>query len=76
MIDENQYIYIKQNKNLFVILSLYVDDILLASNNKDLILTVKVWLSSHFDMKDMREAEFILVVKIQRNRSRKLIALS
>lgn len=65
MIDENQYIYIKQNKNLFVILSLYVDDILLASNNKDLILTVKVWLSSHFDMKDMWEAEFILVVKIQ-----------
>ena len=75
MIDEDHCVDVKQNKNLFVILSLYVDDILLASNNKDFILTIKEWLSSHFDMKDMGEAEFILGVKIQRDRSKKLIAL-
>lgn len=27
-----------------------MDDILMASNNKDFLLTIKEWLSSHFEM--------------------------
>lgn len=61
---------------MFIILSLYVDNILLASNNKNFVLNVKEWLSSHFDMKDMDEAEFILGVKFLWDYLRKLIALS
>ena len=34
MIDEDHYLYVKRSKNKFVILSLYVDDILLAGNDK------------------------------------------
>lgn len=76
MINVDHCVYVKKNKNSFVILSLYVDDILLTSNNKDYNLIIEEWLSCYFDMKDMGEVEFILDVKIQRDRSKKLIALS
>jgi hypothetical protein len=56
-------------------LSLYVDDILLARNDMDSIVTTK-WLSSTFEMKDMGEANFVLGVKITRNRSKKFLSLS
>jgi hypothetical protein len=41
MIDEDHCVYVKRFKNKFVILSLYVDDILLASNNKEYVQTIK-----------------------------------
>jgi Reverse transcriptase (RNA-dependent DNA polymerase) len=41
MIDEDHFVYVKRSKNKFVILSLYVDDILLASNNKEYVQTIK-----------------------------------
>jgi Reverse transcriptase (RNA-dependent DNA polymerase) len=34
MIDENHRVYVKRSKDKFMILSLYMDDIPLASNNK------------------------------------------
>jgi Reverse transcriptase (RNA-dependent DNA polymerase) len=76
MIDEYHCVYVKRSKNKFVILSLYVDDILLASNNKEYVQTIKEWLSSNFDMKDMSEASYILGVKIEIDRSKKILALS
>jgi Reverse transcriptase (RNA-dependent DNA polymerase) len=76
MIDEDHYVYVKRSKDKFVILSLYMDDILLASNNKKYVQTIKEWLSSNFDMKDMDEASYILRVKIERDRSKKMLALS
>ena len=50
-----------------------MDDILLAGNDKEYQLFIKEWLSSNFEMKDMGEAEFILNVKIQRDRSKRLL---
>ena len=47
-----------------MILILYVDDIVIASNDKKLISEIKVWLSSQFDMKDMSETAYVLSVKI------------
>jgi Reverse transcriptase (RNA-dependent DNA polymerase) len=41
IIDEDHCVYVKRSKNKFVILSLYVDDILLASNNKEYVQTIK-----------------------------------
>jgi hypothetical protein len=76
MIDEDHCVYVKRSKEKFVILSLYVDDILLASNNKEYVQIIKEWLSSNFDMKDMGEAAYILGVKIERDRSKKMLALS
>ena len=60
----------------FVILSLYVDDILIAGNSKEMIDTTKKWLSSNFEMKDMGEASYVLGVKIIRDHAKRLLGLS
>ena len=75
MIEEDHYVYIKRSKDKFVILSLYVDDILTAGNN-EYITEIKGWLSSKFEMKDMGEVAYILEVKISKDRSKKLVSLS
>jgi Reverse transcriptase (RNA-dependent DNA polymerase) len=41
MIDEDHCMYVKRSKDKFVILSLYVDNILLVSNNKEYVHTIK-----------------------------------
>ena len=51
------------------------DDILLARNDMDSIVTTKKWLSSTFEM-DMGKANFVLGVKITRDCSKKLLSLS
>ena len=76
MIDEDHCIYIKRSMDKFIIMSLYVDDILIAGNSKEYINEIKGWLSSNFEMKDMGEAAYILGVKISRDRSKKLLSLS
>ena len=45
-------------------LVLYVDDILLIGNDVGIMSSVKVWLSSQFDMKDLGEANFIVEIKL------------
>ena len=72
MTDEDHCVYVKRSEGNFVILSLYVDDILLVGNNLEYLITIKEWLSSNFEMKDMGEAAYILGVKILRDRSKKL----
>ena len=59
-----------------LILSLYVDDILLVGDNMSVIVATREWLSSQFEIKDMGEANDVLGVKIMRNRSKKLLCLS
>ena len=76
MIEEEHYVYVKQSKGSFIILSLYVNDILLASNDMEMIIATKGWLSSNFEIEDMGEVDYILGVKILRNRSKKLSGLS
>ena len=73
MMEEDHCVYVKRSNDGFVILSLYVDDILLAGNNKVLIDSTKGWLSSNFEMKDMGEASYVLGVKIIRDRSKRLL---
>ena len=65
----------KYNEN-FVILSLYVDDILLARNNLGYVKTVKSWLNKSFHMKDLGEIDYILGVNIQTTRFEKFWSLS
>jgi Reverse transcriptase (RNA-dependent DNA polymerase) len=58
-----------------MILSLYVDDILLNSNNKEYEQIIKKWLSFNFYMKNMSEATYIFKVKIEKDHS-KMLTLS
>ena len=76
MIEEDHCVYVKRSKGSFIILSLYVNDILLAGNDMEKIITTKGWLSSNFEMKDMGEIDYILGVKILKDRSKKLLGLS
>ena len=57
-------------------LLLYVDDILLTGNDVAALSTVKVWLASTFDVKDLREASYILGIKLIQDRKRKIMGLS
>ena len=55
-------------ENSFVILLLYVDDILIASNNVEEVMRVKAELNKEFDMKDLGVASRILGIDIRRDR--------
>ena len=61
MMEEDHCMYLKCSNNNFIILSLYVDDILLIGNNKKMIDIVKRWLSSNFEMKTwVRPAMYLM----------------
>jgi hypothetical protein len=53
-----------------------VDDILLASNDVHLLLETKGFLSSHFDIKDLGEASYVLRIEIHRDRKNGVLELS
>ena len=55
----DQCIYLKFSGSKFIILVLYVDDILLASSDVELFMKPSD-LSSKFDMKDLGNASFVL----------------
>lgn len=72
----DQCIYLKMSGRNFIILVLYVDDILLASSNIDLLHESKRLLSRHFDMKDLGEASYVIGIEIRRDRSQGTLGLS
>ena len=47
-----------------IFLVLYIGDILLIGNDIGVMSSVKIWLSSQFDMKDLGEANYILGIKL------------
>ena len=69
------YVYKKCDGSVVVFLVLYVDDILLIGNDVGVLSSVKVWLSSQFDMKDLGEASHILGNKLLRDRKQRMLEL-
>ena len=61
----------KQVGDHFINIVLYVDDMLLIGNNKDVIKEVKSQLSSKFDKKDLGDANFIMGMEIRRDCAKK-----
>ena len=59
-----------------IFLGLYIDDILLASNDMTLLLETKNFLSKNFEMKDLGNASFVIDIQIQRDRTRGILGLS
>nr|KYP63408.1 Retrovirus-related Pol polyprotein from transposon TNT 1-94 [Cajanus cajan] len=72
----DQCIYLKLRESKFIIIVFYVDDILLASNDYDLLVETRNMLSVSFDMKNLGEASFVLGIKIHRDRFSKFLGLS
>ena len=62
----DQCIHLKVSGSKFYFLISYVDDILLATNDKCLLREVKQFLSKNFDMKDIGEASYVIGIKIHR----------
>ena len=60
-------VYVKRTGDQFVILTLYVDDILLIRNSVKMVNSVKNLLVKKFKMKDLRPANFILGMQIRRD---------
>ncbi|GKC37267.1 retrotransposon protein, putative, ty1-copia subclass [Tanacetum coccineum] len=69
-------VYLKASGSNVAFLVLYVDDILIMGNNVAMLQDVKSWLCKCFLIKDLEEAAYILGIKITRDRSERLIALS
>ncbi|RVW56871.1 Retrovirus-related Pol polyprotein from transposon TNT 1-94 [Vitis vinifera] len=63
----DQCIYLKISGSKICIIVLYVDDMLLASNNMGMILETKQFLSKNFDMKDLGEASYVIGIEIHRD---------
>ena len=69
-------VYRHEQGHDFVIVSLYVDDLLLFSNSTRALTAFKQQLSALFHMTDLGEASFVLGIQIIRNRQQRTIALS
>ena len=55
-------IYLKVNGSKFIFLILYVDDILLASSDLDLLHETKKFLYKNFEMKYMGKATYVIAI--------------
>jgi hypothetical protein len=67
----------KYNKNEKIIfLMVYVNDILLASSDKNMQLETKRFLSSRFDMKYLEEISYVLGTEIHQDRNKDVLDLS
>jgi transposase InsO family protein len=69
-------VYAYKRGNVVLIISLYVDDLLLASDNLEELKKVKAELQSCFEMEDMGEASFALGIKITRDRAARTLTIS
>jgi hypothetical protein len=68
---EDHCVYFKLIGDHLIYLVLYVDDMLLIRNNKEITQDVKTQLSSKFDMKDLDASNFISGMEIKRDRKRR-----
>ena len=66
----------KVSGSKYIFLVLYVNDIFLGANDNDLLVKTKQLLFNHFDMKDLGEASYILVIQILRDRPIDILRLS
>ena len=66
LVNVDKWVYTKSIDNEYVIISLYLDDMLVFSTSMNAIYNTKRFLASKFDMKDMGETSVILGIKIIR----------
>ena len=68
--------FFKRYKSSYIILLLYVDDMLVAGSDMNEIRNLKMQLSKEFDMKDLGSAKKILGMQITRDKQRGILQLS
>lgn len=76
-LNSDLYAYYKRFRGSnFIILQLYVNDMLIASPNKDRVKNLKAQLVREFEMKDLRQANKILGMQIYQDKNNRKIWLS
>lgn len=75
-VDGDFGLYVMWNNDIQCVIALYVDDILLACNNMGHLMRLKQQLKEQYEMKDVGNADFILGIKIERDRRSRLVYLS
>ena len=74
--EANHYCYVKSFENSYIILLLYVDDMLIAGSSIEKINNLKKKLSKQFAMKDLGAAKQILGMRIIRDKTNGTLKLS
>jgi len=69
-------VYHKFSGSKYIFLILYVDDILLATNDKKNLQETKRFLPKKFDMKDLGETSLVLGIQIYQGGPRGILGLS
>jgi Reverse transcriptase (RNA-dependent DNA polymerase) len=72
----DECIYHKFSGSKFVFLVLYVDDILLVSNDKNMMRETKKFILKYFDMKDLGKVSYVLGLKIHRDQNKGILGFS
>lgn len=68
-------LFIKNNQKCILIIAVYVDGRLIASNNTDTIQLEKKRLGERFEMEDEGEVHYILGMSVMPNRKEKLLTI-
>ena len=69
-------VYVYEDKTGFVVLTLYVDDILFLSASKPLLNKLKKKLMNRFEMSDMGDVSRILGMNVTRDREKGTITIN
>ena len=62
-------------KKYIMLIAVYVDDVLLASNNAEMMKEEKLKLSAQFEMEDQSEVHYCLGMSIKRDREKKVLSI-
>eukprot|EP00253_Pinus_taeda_P030043 PITA_30043 len=76
LVAKDHCVYFKLIGDRVIYLVLYVDDMLLVGNDKELIQDLKIHLSSKFDMKDLGATNYILGMDIKRDLAKRKLWLN
>jgi len=71
----DHYMYLKVNERKFIFLILYVDNILLTTNDIGLLHETKKFLSNNFEIKDIGETIYMIGIEIIQDKSQELLGL-
>jgi transposase InsO family protein len=74
--DCDHSVYVYRRGDVRILMPIHVDDLLLASNSRQALQSVKTELGSHFKLHDQGPATSILGMKIVRDRTARSISLS
>jgi len=72
----DHFYFLKRYESSYIILLLYVDDMVVAGSDMDKIKNLKIELSKEFDMKDLGPAKKILGMKMTKDKQKGILQLS